>query len=373
MVISTDLLDLVSEHVQMKKASATEYHGPCVFCNNGTDRFIVWPEQNRYLCRKCEQKGDTYQFCKDHLQMDHNDILTALGRGAERKNSVQLTTFEKWERRQRAKRPNSKIGSSDQNALDMLPKMQSELVASAKNWGRWYLNGRGISTETAKKHGIGFQVPGQHSPFPNTPHGRIVAPHHSPDGTVINLYSRVIETKQNRADKKQRHRHLPGEKGVFNAPALSQPVVFVCEGVFDALSLLEAGYPAVAIYGLDMNKMDWIKAPTTPIAKGPAHQDVILCLDNDEAGREKAKSWAGMLITLGKSVHILPLSEGSDVNTEWRKGKLNVMGHMDQGMHLWMLAHHQGVIWEGRQKYREIYEALGTPEYWELAKGYVRA
>lgn len=79
-----NILDLIGQHVQLKKETGDEFSGPCIFCSDGQDRFRVWETSQRYWCRKCDAQGDLYQFCKDALSMSHNDILTALGRGSER-------------------------------------------------------------------------------------------------------------------------------------------------------------------------------------------------------------------------------------------------------------------------------------------------
>jgi len=66
-----NLLDLVSKHVQLRKASnckGGEWQGPCPWCG-GNDRFHVWPNQNEgqggYWCRSCDRGGDAIQFLRD--------------------------------------------------------------------------------------------------------------------------------------------------------------------------------------------------------------------------------------------------------------------------------------------------------------------
>lgn len=47
-----------------------EYKSKCPKCQDGTDRFCIWPNQGpsgRYWCRVCEAKGDGIQFCRDFL------------------------------------------------------------------------------------------------------------------------------------------------------------------------------------------------------------------------------------------------------------------------------------------------------------------
>jgi hypothetical protein len=51
------------------------------------------------------------------------------------------------------------------------------------------------------------------------PGSRVVVPHTTPDGGVVNLYGRAVGTAA-QVPKAKRHDHLPGEKGYFNASAL---------------------------------------------------------------------------------------------------------------------------------------------------------
>ena len=61
--------------------------------------------------------------------------------------------------------------------------------------------------------------------------GRVVFPHTTPDGRVVNLYGRAVGAEA-QVPKAKRHDHLPGTKGYFNAAALlagARPL-WVCEG-----------------------------------------------------------------------------------------------------------------------------------------------
>lgn len=71
-----NVLDLVQElNLSPKKAASTnggEYKARCPQCQDGKDRFCIWPNQGpsgRYWCRVCNCKGDGIQFCRDFLGM----------------------------------------------------------------------------------------------------------------------------------------------------------------------------------------------------------------------------------------------------------------------------------------------------------------
>jgi DNA primase len=163
--------------------------------------------------------------------------------------------------------------------------------ALPRSLGEEYLKSRGIPLELAKAFGVGYAAYGKWPHMANGRlvrqwrFGRLVFAHTNPYGKVVNLYGRAIGNSKN-VPKEVRHDHLPSAKGVFNAKALAQDSVFVCEGVFDALSLMAAGYSnAVAIFGVDGLKWEWVKA-----------KRLVFCLDQDEAGRKWRKlAWEGTL------------------------------------------------------------------------------
>jgi DNA primase len=95
-------------------------------------------------------------------------------------------------------------------------------------------------------------------------------------------------------------------KPIFNLEKLSRldkgDKVYICEGVFDAMRLTQAGYTAVAILGVTDFKADEVEA-FKPFK-------VVLALDNDEAGKEMTQQIAKMFLLNGKAVSIKELPEG---------------------------------------------------------------
>ena len=69
------LVEIVSAVVPLRQ-QGREYHGPCPFCGEGHDRFIVWSEQGeteRYWCRQCNRSGDGIQFLRDYFGQSFQD------------------------------------------------------------------------------------------------------------------------------------------------------------------------------------------------------------------------------------------------------------------------------------------------------------
>lgn len=61
-----------------------EYHSPCPSCG-GRDRFVMQPNKQMkncvgsYFCRQCTTKGDSIQFCIDHLGLTFKEAIDRIG------------------------------------------------------------------------------------------------------------------------------------------------------------------------------------------------------------------------------------------------------------------------------------------------------
>jgi len=186
--------------------------------------------------------------------------------------------------------------------------------------GETYLQQRGIPLALAQQLGVGYAAPG------TWPHkardwrgGRVVFPHTTPDGHLVNLYGRAVGTAA-QVPKAKRHDHLPGEKGYFNGTALQEGdgPLWVCEGAFDALALLAAGVPrVVAIFGVQGWRWEWVRAVRA----------LVFALDADAAGQQQWRTLARQAALRGKRVAVLePAAYGGykDVNEAWMAGVLEV-------------------------------------------------
>jgi DNA primase len=149
--------------------------------------------------------------------------------------------------------------------------------------------------------------------------GRVVFPHTTPDGRVVNLYGRAVGTDAE-VPKAKRHDHLPGEKGYFNAAALqpSETPLWVCEGAFDALALLAAGVQrVVAIFGVQGWRWAWARDV----------RELVFALDADAAGQQAWRALARAATLRGKCVAALDAAAyggAKDASAAWSAGVLAV-------------------------------------------------
>jgi hypothetical protein len=205
---------------------------------------------------------------------------------------------------------------------DLAPQLATFQAALPGSRGEAYLQQRGIPLALAQQLGVGYAAPGcwLHRAR-DWRGGRVVFPHTTPDGRLVNLYGRAVGTAE-QVPKAKRHDHLPGAKGYFNAAALpaSPGPLWVCEGAFDALALLAAGVlRVVAIFGVHGWRWDWVRDI----------RELVFALDADTAGQQQWRQLARQAALRGKQVAVLePAAYGGckDVSEAWAAGVLDVTG-----------------------------------------------
>src|SRR5207249_1496796 len=203
---------------------------------------------------------------------------------------------------------------------DLAQQLTTFLAALPGSRGDTYLQQRGIPLALAQRCGVGYAAPGTWPhPARDWRGGRVVFPHTTPDGTLVNLYGRAVGTEE-QVPKAKRHDHLPGAKGSFNATALQAGLepLWVCEGAFDALALLAAGVSRViAIFGVQGWRWDWVREV----------RELVFALDADAAGQQQWHQLARQAALRGKQVAVLPpeaYGGYKDVNEAWAAGVLQL-------------------------------------------------
>ena len=136
------------------------------------------------------------------------------------------------------------------------------------------------------------------------------------------------------AQNKDRYRLPAGiKKELFNAEALSQKKpVFITEGIIDALSIITAGHEALALpAATDINLLEGeIKKQNEAKTVLP---ELILCLDNDEAGQKAAHELSEYLKKkkLPHSAAIIP-KEYKDANGYLKASKSAFKGFLSNAI-----------------------------------------
>jgi len=175
-----------------------------------------------------------------------------------------------------------------------------------------YLNKRGISTETAKKYGLGY-VSDWQSPkgllknknLPKTP--RVIVPTSDYSYATRDIRDKLTDEQKKYSKTKE------GSVNIFNVEALKQELpCFVTEGEFDALSFLELGYNAVSL-GSVSNTRNFLKK----IKELSNNCSLIIVLDADKSGKKASEQLVAGLQGLNISF-IAPEIKGSKVEDVYR-------------------------------------------------------
>ena len=281
----------------------------CPLCGNGTGRdgdgLTIWKgSTNPYTlkCFKCGASGDVIDFYQQEFSCDFNTAFTALceqmgiviekGQTANKYISIHPSSEEK--KQDKSVDKNKAVDFTEYyNICQKILKQNEQALA--------YLQERGISYETACAYGIGFDpiadpanAPGMiEAGYRAHPCPRLIIPFDS-----AHYMGRSILPDTEKKYQKMNNRNGEDDSTPpFNLQALYNPAgrpVFITEGSFDALSIIEAGGLAIAINsaGNRLKIMDALKERKTTIT-------LILCLDDDEAGQRGSEALEKDLKAIG--------------------------------------------------------------------------
>lgn len=179
-----------------------------------------------------------------------------------------------------------------------------------------YLAERGISPETAVAYGLGFDPKAD----PAGSHrycARIIIP--------TNRFHYVARAIDPRIQSTYRTLNNKGATpDLFNRQALYAPgdePVFITEGAFDALSIIEAGGSAIALSSVANGRL-----LLAALRERPTNHLLLLCLDNDSAGWEACANISEQLHDLGvdfRDVCVKICREAEDPNAALQADRAN--------------------------------------------------
>lgn len=275
----------------------------CPFCgsgngNNGTGALKVYPT-NTFTCHACHRSGDVIDLYREQTGADYNTALSLLAQEL----SIDIdpyrpdaaADFAPAPKFDRTERPQSDFSGKGNTNTPPEPKAQqrAEEATETADYTEYYkqcrerlsdpaavsyLAARGISPGTAAAYWIGFDPEADPAQSGHrTP--RIIIP--TSTGHYIGRSIDPLTPKQF-----AKMNNKGGTPAIFNSRALyAQGVqeVFITEGAFDALSIIEAGAAAVAL-----NSTSNAEKLIERLQERRSAATLILTLDNDDAGRKAA-------------------------------------------------------------------------------------
>jgi len=336
---TVDLAALVrSRGVELRGHGGKDLIGRCPFHEESSASFVVTPGKRIFHCMGCGAAGNVIQFVErfDGVSFRHAFELLAAGSGFVAPPDGRRThaTVPKLE-------PPLDFAAEDAALLNQVVDYYHERLMNAATGApaRDYLARRGLEDEAMlKRFRIGFadRSLGLRLPLKNRAagaeirtrltslgiyresghehlNGCVIVPVTDAAGNITELYGRRLDDG---GKPGIRHLYLPGPHvGIFNAAALDEPEVILCEALLDALTFVAAGFPNVTtIYGTEGFTAELFAA-----LRRQKVQRVKLAYDADEAGERAAARDAERLRAVGIEVYRIRFPWGMDVNEYARK------------------------------------------------------
>jgi DNA primase len=275
---------VVGRYVALRRSGRT-LRGRCPFHDDHHPSFHVYPDTQSFYCFGCGAHGDVFTFV---MRIENVDFRGALQRLSEVETHlppppassvlrVQPATPELSDEHYAVLTAAARFYHQRFMALDR-PRQAVQRRAVSDEVARrcWvgYASGRGLRT-VLRQEGLNLHLAqeiGLLTPRGEHLAGRIVVPELR-QGRALFLIGRAT-----RRDQEPKYLGLPIPKPLYGLAAIQDSdEAWVTEGVFDWLTLLSWGYPAVALLGT------WLKRELLhhfdPVRR------IYLILDTDDEGR----------------------------------------------------------------------------------------
>jgi DNA primase len=343
---ATDIVALIGRSVKLRKAG-TNYLGLCPFHNERTPSFNVSPSRGTYHCFGCGAGGSAIRFVMEHDSMSFMEAVKRLADAA----GIRIVE-EVWDANAEAEaKQRSLLLRANREVAEWfhLLLMKHKLAASARD----YLKSRGINAEMARRWQMGYapqsttfyrewmtqqKLPervmveagifiqptedenGQIGrPYARWRH-RLMFPIRNDNGDVIAFSGRILEKDQ----KGGKYVNSP-ETPVFTKSRVlfgfdkskrfisKADQAIICEGQIDMIMVFEAGLQnVVAGQGTAFTELH------AKMLKRVCNE-VVLCYDSDNAGREATEKAFRILSPQGINVRVAALPQGEDPDSLIRK------------------------------------------------------
>lgn len=279
----------LTDFIKLDKSKSGEY--VCPICGSGTHKnktgaLSIRKSDNRVTCfgsMHCfgEKGEDTLGALRKIKNLTEREAFAYCGYTMS--NTSRMIAEEQQKQHKKRQEP-AKTGNTDP-ARSFADEIDKYAAALKDSEGEAYLTSRGFTRETMQRFKLGYDAKRHCVTIP-----------YNPQGSYYGRRSLLPEEKI--PDGKGKYDKLPraiaGIEPLFNGSALySGDIVFVTEGALDAISIAQAGGAAVALNGTGFNKLiDQLK-------KKPTAAAIVLCLDNDEAGRRATAEIGAALDEIG--------------------------------------------------------------------------
>ena len=325
-----DIEEVVSSHVNLKRRGKT-LTGLCPFHNEKTPSFTVYPDTRSFYCFGCGAGGDVITFIRRIENLDYVEAVKSVA--------------------QMAGMPMPEDGYDD-----TLSKKRMRILAANREAARFfnacltdpknreaydYFINRGLSPNTITKFGLGYAPDDWHqlinhmkskgyseqelvfadlairsekngkTNYYDKYRNRVIFPIIDLRGNVVAFGGRVLDDSKPKYINTGDTLVYKKGSGVFAlnfAKNANDNKLILVEGYMDVIALHQAGF-GNAIAGLGT-----AFTPEQANLLSRYAEEVIICYDNDGAGREATKKALNVLGRTGLKLRVVTMSGGKDAD-----------------------------------------------------------
>ena len=319
-IARNDILDVVSSYVHLTKKGGN-YFGLCPFHNEKTGSFSVSPDKQIFYCFGCKKGGGVINFIMEEENLSFPDAVRFLAKRAGLEVPEENADRESGRLRQRVLALNR---DAARFYYEMLHRPEGAAVAE-------YLERRKISRKVAMDFGLGasldawdslitamtekgytkaellaagLAVQNNRGRLYDKFRSRLIFPVIDVRGDIVGFGGRVLDksepkymnTPETITYSKRRILY-----GIHLAKKTKRPNIILCEGNIDVITLHQAGFDnAVASMGTALTTEQ-----TRLLSRYT--KELVLCYDNDNAGRAATQKAIELLNNSEFTVKVLNL------------------------------------------------------------------
>lgn len=325
-----DIEDVISSYVNLKSRGKTLV-GLCPFHNEKTPSFTVYPESRSFYCFGCGAGGDIISFVRRMDNLDYVEAVKSLAQAAGMSMPEDGYDDTMAKRRMRLLAANREAARFFNTCLN----------APENRFALDYFLKRGLAPSTIRHFGLGYAPDSWHaltehlrskgftyeemvlanlarrsdkngkSNYYDNFRNRVMFPIIDLRGNVIAFGGRVMGDSKPKYINTSDTPVYKKSNGVFAlnfAKNANENKLILVEGYMDVIALHQAGFTnAIACLGT---------AFTSEQANLLSRyaEEIIICYDNDGAGREATQRALGVLGKTGLKLRVVTISGGKDAD-----------------------------------------------------------
>ncbi len=326
LVARSDIVEVVSDYVQLTKRSGSNMFGLCPFHSEKTPSFSVSPDKQIYHCFGCGKGGGVIGFIMEIENLPYRDAVAFLARRAGLEVPEDEKSPEERSRRARLLELNRRAARYFYSVLST-PRGAAAVE---------YINSRRLTPKTVKAFGIGaapdewtalsdamcaegfteselleagLAKKGRNGGIYDVFRNRLVFPVIDVRGSVIGFSGRILGEGEPKYLNTPDTPVFTKSRNLFAlniAKRTKRGMLILAEGNVDVVMLHQAGFDcAVASLGTSL---------TAEQARLMSRytKDVVIAYDSDAAGVKAAQRAIGLLEPAGLKVRVLKIPDAKD-------------------------------------------------------------